>query len=299
MKKSERVVELFLDSGAYSAWSQGKTIDIQQYIQFIKDHQDVIDIYANLDVIGDPAATWENQLIMEKVGLHPLPVFHYGEDEQWLEQILGRGYPYIGLGGMVPIPTIKLFHWLNNLFTNYLTDSNGMPIVKVHGFGMTKVKLMILYPFYSVDSTSWVLNARLGYIFVPQFRQGKWIYDKPAHKISVSNRNPNQKKLGKHFNTLNPLEKKLVLKYVQEKGYEIGISDFRLVDQTHKLGSNEKWVDNKPKNKNAQRMLEVIIEPGITNTNDLRDEMNIQYFIDLEANLPEWPWAFKPSRTFI
>ena len=57
-------VDLFLDSGAFSAETQGAKIDIQEYIDFIKEHQDVIEVYANLDVIGDPVSTWKNQKII-------------------------------------------------------------------------------------------------------------------------------------------------------------------------------------------------------------------------------------------
>ena len=88
MPEGRKRVELFLDSGAFSAWSQGKEINIEDYIQFIKEHKDVIDVYANLDVIGDAEATWRNQLRMEKAGLNPLPVFHYGEDISWLKNLL-------------------------------------------------------------------------------------------------------------------------------------------------------------------------------------------------------------------
>ena len=54
-------INLFLDSGAYSAWSKGVTIDIDEYISFIKKNIKYITVYANLDVIGDPEATYRNQ----------------------------------------------------------------------------------------------------------------------------------------------------------------------------------------------------------------------------------------------
>ena len=41
----EKKVELFLDSGAYSAKSQGVIINIQDYIKFIKENKDVISVY--------------------------------------------------------------------------------------------------------------------------------------------------------------------------------------------------------------------------------------------------------------
>ena len=43
--------EIMLDSGAFSAWNAGKQIDIDKYIEFIRDNN--IDVYFNLDVIGD------------------------------------------------------------------------------------------------------------------------------------------------------------------------------------------------------------------------------------------------------
>ena len=45
-------VDVFLDSGAFSAWTRGMEIDIQKYIEFIKQNQDIITVYANLDVIS-------------------------------------------------------------------------------------------------------------------------------------------------------------------------------------------------------------------------------------------------------
>ena len=106
-----KITELFIDSGAYSASTQNVEINIKEYIKFIKKYEKYIDVYANLDVIGDPEATYKNQKIMEKAGLKPLPCFHYGEDWSWLEKYI-KEYSYIALGGMVPISTPKLLFWL-------------------------------------------------------------------------------------------------------------------------------------------------------------------------------------------
>ena len=71
-------VDLFLDSGAFSAWNKGTSIDIKKYIKFIKKNEDLFTVYANLDVIGiggnqpnllTATKTLENQRIMEKAGL--------------------------------------------------------------------------------------------------------------------------------------------------------------------------------------------------------------------------------------
>lgn len=140
-------ISLFLDSGAFSAFTKGVHIDIQEYIKFIKDNERYIDVYANLDVIGDAEATLKNQRIMEDAGLKPLPCFHYGDDIFYLHTYL-QEHDYIALGGMVPISTNDLAHWLDNLFSNFLCDKKGYPIVKVHGFGLTSLKLLRRYPWY-------------------------------------------------------------------------------------------------------------------------------------------------------
>lgn len=282
-------VNLFLDSGAFSAHSQGTEINIQEYIQFIKEHEDIIEVYANLDVIGSAEGTWKNQIIMEKAGLHPLPVYHYGEDIKWLKRILRRGYDYIALGGMVPISTKDLKVWLDDLFSTYLTDEKGFPTIKVHGFGLTALTLMLRYPWYSVDSTSWVVTGRLGSIYIPKYRSGEWIYDKDSWKVAVSNKSPEAKEAGKHIDTLSPSQKEMLLNYIHNKGYRLGKSEFRMESQNYVLKDNEKWVEKKPKDKNAKREVETIIEEGVSNKYQLRDEMNIIYFLDLEKSMPKWP----------
>jgi hypothetical protein len=293
MQEAKKRVELFLDSGAYSAWSQGKEINIDEYISFIKENKEVIDVYANLDVIGNAEATWNNQMRMEKAGLKPLPVFHYGEDLKWLKRILDQNYGYISFGGMVPISTGDLIHWLDQLFKIYICDPDGMPHTKVHGFGLTSLRLMLRYPWYSVDSTSWVVTGRMGSIYIPKYKGGKWIYDEDSWKIAVSNRSPNTKEAGKHITTMSPMEKKILLNYIHEKGYQLGSSEYKIVDQGYELAENERFCDKKPSDKKEKREVEIIVEPGISNVYQLRDEMNILYFLDLEKSMPEWPWAFK------
>ena len=286
-------VDLFLDSGAFSAWTQKVQIDIQEYIAFIKAHEEVIEVYANLDAIGDPVKTWKNQKIMEKVGLTPLPTLHYGVDEKWIKRYLKLGYEYLALGGMVPISTDQLIPWLDWMFSEFFTDKDGLPIIKIHGFGLTSLPLMLRYPWYSVDSTSWVITGRMGSIYMPRFRSGEWIYDENSWKIAVSNRSPNMKEKNKHFTTMSEGEQQQVLNYMKSKGYQMGKSVFEKVPQSHVLQKNERWADKKPKDKTILRELEIMEEEGICNRYQLRDEMNIIYFLDLEKSMPEWPWPFK------
>ena len=292
--KENNAVNLFLDSGAFSAATQGAEINLQEYIDFIKEHEDVITVYANLDVIGDPAATWKNQLRMEKAGLKPMPVYHHGEDVSWLSKYLERGYEYIALGGMVKTPNLPA--WLDYIWKDYLTDKEGMPLLKVHGFGMTSLSLMLRYPWFSVDSTSWVVTGRLGSIYIPQWKNGKWVYDENSWMIAVSSRSPSSKEAGKHINTISPSQKQIVINYLTEKGYKLGVSEFKKEKQTYELKEGEKWAQKKPTDKSELRLVEVIVEPGVSNIYQQRDEVNIIYFLDLEKQMPKWPWPFKTQQ---
>lgn len=285
-QKQRDPVDLFIDSGAYSAFTQGVTIDIDEYIAFIKQYKSIISVYANLDVIGDPAGTLGNQKRMEKAGLKPLPCFHYGEPIKYLRYYLDN-YDYLALGGMVPISTKDLGIWLDNIFANYICGPDGLPRVKIHGFGLTVLKLMLRYPWYSVDSTSWVVTGRLGAIYVPK----PWAKSlDEVWKVSLSNRSPNQAEAGKHLSTFAPTQRQYVLDYIKSKGYKLGRSEFKTESASYELKERERW---NGKAAGGKREVEMVVEPGLCNDYRFRDELNIIYFLDLEKALPKWPWAFK------
>lgn len=293
-------VNLFIDSGAFSAWSQNIEIDIYEYAKFIKQHKDIINIYANLDVIGvggkqpnklTAEKTLENQRILEAEGLSPIPCFHYGEPDEYLQYYVDN-YDYIALG-VAGNAGKKLIPWLDRCFLDFICDKNGMPKTKVHGFAVTSLVLMMRYPWYSVDSTSWVVCGRMGSVMVPRRKNGKWRYDANSWKVTVSSRSPGIKDDLTHIQNMPPIKKEIVMDYLNEKGYELGESYFEKVPQDRELGENERWAEKKPKNKKAKRLLEIITVNGIANRYQLRDELNIIYYLDLEKSLPDWPWAFK------
>jgi hypothetical protein len=291
-KEQKGKIDLFLDSGAFSAFTQGVSIDIQEYIQFIKENLQYLTVYANLDVIGSPEGTYRNQLLMEEKGLKPLPCFHYGEDPKWLLRYM-KSHDYIALGGMVPIANIALQQWLDEIFSNFICGPDGIPKVKVHGFGMTSHDLLWRYPWYSVDSTSWVVTGRLGGVYVPRISRGKYDYRQSPLKVQLSSRSPSAKEEGKHFSTFSPMEQAQIREYFQKKGFVIGKSSFRKEHPDYELQPGERWHG---KAKNGKRELELVEEVGLANAYQERDKLNIMYFLDLEAAMPEWPWSFRLTK---
>lgn len=172
--------KLFIDSGAYSAWTRGVRIDVGEYIAWINERADYIDLFGQIDVIpGDKVhgatleqvraaaeKTWENYLYMRERVKYPerlLYTFHVGEPIKYLERALewkdlqGDLIPYIALGGMVGKSESIRRGFLDNCFDAIRRSSN--PNVKVHAFGMTSFKLLSNYPITSADSTSWIMTG--------------------------------------------------------------------------------------------------------------------------------------------
>jgi hypothetical protein len=202
-------VKVFLDSGAFSAYMLGASIDIDGYIAYIKANADIIEIASVLDGIGDPQKTFDNQTYMERHGVRPMPCFHYGEDPKWLLHYI-KNYDYISLGGMVPIAKPQLVQWLDRIWNDYLCDANGRARIKVHGFGLTKLDLMWRYPWFSVDSTSWLMAGNNGLLILPP----------DARKFPVSNDSPARRKPGAHFNTISEAEQWKVWATVTSRGFD-------------------------------------------------------------------------------
>jgi hypothetical protein len=59
-------------------------------------------------------------------------------------------------------------------------------LIKTHGFGITNPRLLVQYPWYSADSTTWSLTPSYGAIIVPVYDNGKPDYTKPPQTIVVS-----------------------------------------------------------------------------------------------------------------
>lgn len=210
----DKQASVFLDSGAFSAHTLGVTIDLPKYCQYIKDNIDILRVEDGvimasvLDGIGDPLKTWQNQLSMEALGVRPLPCFHFGEDPRYLEHYVAN-YPYITIGGLVGRGVQDVLNWLDEIWTKYMLDGAGRPKLKVHAFGVTSVKIMERYPWYSVDSSSWVQIGVFGSIFTEKFGT-----------VCVSSKSPSRHDQGRHFTTFTQIEQNAIRRYIEDVGFE-------------------------------------------------------------------------------
>jgi hypothetical protein len=186
MKNSNKKCKLFIDSGAWSAHSKGKEVNIDDYIKYLNLYDEYFYIYAELDKIpGEfrkpktveqkleaPEISWKNYLYMkDKVKSRDklLPVFHQGEDYKWLKNMLeykhedtGKSIPYIGISPANDSSISGKIAFIDKCFDIIKNSSN--PNVKTHAFGMTSLDILEQYPFTSADSTSYLMSAINGNI---------------------------------------------------------------------------------------------------------------------------------------
>ena len=172
LKDAPAGTRLFVDSGAFSAYTRGVVIDIEEFVEFIKQHEDRLFCYAALDVIGDWKGTRKNYDRMKELGVDPIPCYHYGEPLIELEKYCEDGVEYIALGGAVEYASsrAKLQEFLDSCWS-VLKDH--FPI-KVHGFGITAQWALERYPFYSCDSTAAICGGANGRVATFDKERLKW-----------------------------------------------------------------------------------------------------------------------------
>lgn len=197
---------ILLDSGAFSAWRRNIDLPLKDYIAYCKAHQHEVDCYVNMDCLPgenglmdhsqttiekSAAKSYENLQIMKAAGLKPVPVFHQGETFSWLDKMLEDGETYVGISPYMKSHQSEIIKWMDKAFSR-ITDKNGKPLIKTHGFGVTACNLCTRYPWYSVDSTSWSVGGGYGSILVPHYINGVPDYLRPPITLKMSARKQNQ-----------------------------------------------------------------------------------------------------------
>jgi hypothetical protein len=138
----------------------------------------------------------------------------------------------------------------------------------------------------SVDSSSWVQYGKYGMVLIP-----RGSFSVPPWRLFMSTRSSKIGKDGEiHFDNLTKHYKALALNYISSKGFSLGSSEFKRVHNLYRLKDNEAWADIK------EKIVEIILEKGLRNSHELRDQFNTCFFLDLQNSVPEWPWPWKKGR---
>ena len=219
--------KLFIDSGAFTAHTKGAEIDVDEYIQFLNNNEDIFTVYAQVDKIPGtfgipytkeqlleaPKLSFENYLYMApklKNKDKLIPIFHQGEDFKWLKNMLeytdenGKHIPYIGISTRNDCPRAFKYEWLRNVFDIIARSSN--PNVKTHAFGMTSFPLLESFPFTSADSTAWIMVSVNGNIYTD------------IGTILISDKSESNPS---HYKYMTPEKQAHIKIYVEERGFTI------------------------------------------------------------------------------
>lgn len=224
------LTSFILDSGAFSAWTRGVEIDIDDYIKFVFDNIDYIDVVVNLDVIPGsfgvvPTAaevevsaqrSWDNMLYMESFGIKPMPVFHQGERFAWLQRMIDHGHDYIGISPANDRSTREKILWLDDVFSR-ITDEDGRATIRTHAFGATSTETLFRYPWFTADSTTWIMAGNYGTVMVPSVNpDGSWRFSRRIPRVVVSQESDPTR--SQHYETLTDSERETVLRFIAEAG---------------------------------------------------------------------------------
>lgn len=286
-EQKEYIETFFLDSGAHSLynreifnkkaqhsrhaskWAYYETDEFWKYVDdyaaFVKAHKEGIDYYANVDVIFNPELSWKALKYMEdKHKLSPVPVIHCGTDMSWVKRHLDEGYEFLGIGGLGQGVTRRAFlSWGNVLFTLLCPGPKRLPIVRTHGFAMTSWRLMRRYPWWSVDSASWIKMASFGNLLIPHKRRGVYTFDVEPHNVIVSMVDMAGKK-DKHLLARSPSEQKIIREWLDEIEVPYG--------KTDSDGNMVEW--------------------GVCSHYGPRRIANLIAFKRMADSVPEYPWPF-------
>ena len=154
---------LVLDNGAFSAWKNGKPHDFAGYVEWARlwIKHPAVDWCVIPDVIDGTEADNDAMLnAWELPDALSVPVYHLHEPVARIERMMRR-FPRIALGSSGQYATPGTKQWWGRMADVMAAccDSDGMPLVKLHGLRMLDPDCFSLLPLSSADSCNVARNV--------------------------------------------------------------------------------------------------------------------------------------------
>jgi hypothetical protein len=216
--------ELMYDSGAFTAWSKGKEVVLDDLIRV---YDEMMGLYSHraanvwlisLDKIpGSPGRTAgpaeiedccrisdENYSILEKrYGQRVLPVFHQNESTARLHEVAAMA-PYICVSPRNDLHETARVRWSAEVHAQ-------IPGKDTHGLAATGYTMMTTIPWGSVDSASWIFCATNGGV----------IRDHHLRVLQMSDKSSALKNTDQHFKTLPIPLQETFRAFVEARGFTV------------------------------------------------------------------------------
>lgn len=166
-------MKFLIDSGAHTFFNDPKYADktvewwedyLKKYIGFIEKHRDLIFACVELDIgaiVGkEVLEDWRERYFhpLEESGIPVIYVYHLEDSLEDFTKLCAK-HPYVGFSALEisKTETVNADELIKNLFNIAVKYKS-----KVHGFGVGSNKLLLNYPFYTADMTSWLTGSQFG-----------------------------------------------------------------------------------------------------------------------------------------
>lgn len=165
---------VWVDSGAFTVWTRGGSIDLDAYVAHLHALRDALAVPVipiNLDVIpGGPRrratpdearaaiqASERNADAIRAADLPVMEVWHRGEPLEHLDRVLARREPgeLVGIGGLVGLRPDRVRAVCDPVWARVLATHPLDALPPIHGLGVGNRDVIWRYPWWSVDSSSW------------------------------------------------------------------------------------------------------------------------------------------------
>ena len=167
-------VDLWLDSGAFTAWKGGEMFNVKDYVTYIKSILPTLKVFRRVFVIsldkipgtpGKPVSATEiaaaidetlnNTQYLLSQGIEVVPIHHQGEPLWVMEQYL-KLCEYVGISPANDSPQKTRIAYVRSLIPLFKSEQ---PIHPAHNFGNTPASQLTQFPMYSADSQTWRMRT--------------------------------------------------------------------------------------------------------------------------------------------
>jgi hypothetical protein len=204
-RKDNQIRYFMADSGAFTSWKSGHTVNINDLLKIYGDVLALIDrskvtpFLINLDVIpGSPGKTAEKDeveaaikqsdinfnILVKEFGDIVIPVYHQNESEARLFEVCDMA-KYICASPRNDLPEWTRVKWSEEV---HMKLPQG---ITTHGLATTGSQMTSRVPWWSVDSAAWLFSGAMGKVDV--WDESKWV------SINISKESPDRFNQGNHY----------------------------------------------------------------------------------------------------
>jgi hypothetical protein len=135
---------------------------MKTYAKYCRENMHLWDWAVTFDYVKHcPEIFRVTELLEKDIKAKLVPVFHGDQSTVWLERYADSGHKLVGLGSVPRAGWKGMEYYYGKCFD--VAEKVGL---KLHGFAVTSLSLMFRFPWYSVDSATWVKVAAYGKIIV-------------------------------------------------------------------------------------------------------------------------------------